>query len=124
MQSATTMEQLRTLLGELEANLDPAWLCAGFSRDPLLAKNAFLPIGKEVAAIAPTGTVADMSLRPADQQPGAIDAQTSVQHSCLCFLSCLASSCAGTKLLFHLLATAYGSLPGFWHDFVCEQIQC
>jgi hypothetical protein len=72
------MEQLRALLGELEANLNPTWLCDGFLRDPILVKNAFLPVGKEVAAVAPTGTVADMSLRPADQQPGMLDALGSV----------------------------------------------
>lgn len=71
MQSAGSLEALRARLGELEANLKPAWLCAGFAREPLLVKGAFLPVGREVAAVAPYGAAVDMSLRPADQHPGA-----------------------------------------------------
>jgi hypothetical protein len=72
MQSATDLRTLRTLLGALEANLKENWLSSGFEREPILVKNAFNPVGKEVAANPPEGMhVEHMRLRPADVHHGA-----------------------------------------------------
>ena len=63
---------LRRLLGELEGNLQAAWLSDGFTKEPLLVRNAFLPVGKEVAARALPGQTGSMRLRPADEFPGVL----------------------------------------------------
>lgn len=66
------MEQLRELLGTLEANLRPEWLSTAFKCTPPLVRHAFNAVGREVAAVPPAGSNDDMSLREADQHPGAL----------------------------------------------------
>lgn len=77
VQGATRMEDLRRLLGELEKNLKVEWLCSSFVREPLLVKNCFNPVGTEVAAVPLVGSNDDMTLREADQHPGALSAPCS-----------------------------------------------
>jgi hypothetical protein len=87
------MAGLRQLLGELEANLKPEWLSPGYARALPLVRHAFNPVGTEVAAVAPPGNNQDMTLRVADQHPGALRAAAGsarrAQHACECTHTCM-----------------------------------
>lgn len=71
VQGASSLEQLRQLLGALEHNLQKGWLSPTYIRDPVLVKKAFNPVGREVAAVALASQNECMRLRPADVHPGA-----------------------------------------------------
>lgn len=70
VQGATSLEELRQLLGALEHNLRKGWLSPTYIREPVLVKKAFNPVGKEVAAVALASQNECMRLRPADVHPG------------------------------------------------------
>lgn len=74
MQASESLPELRQLLGMLENNLRDTWLCPTYIREPQLVKNAFIPTGREVAAIPLSAQHESMRLRPAD-----------VHHGALCF---------------------------------------
>jgi hypothetical protein len=54
--------QLRTCLGQLESALDGTALDSAFNREPLLVKEAWIPIGEEVATAMPGSSAAEMIL--------------------------------------------------------------
>jgi hypothetical protein len=70
MQASESLVELRSLLGTLENNLRDTWLCSTYVREPQLVKNAFIPTGREVAAIPLSSQHESMRLRPADVHPG------------------------------------------------------
>ena len=61
---ATSLVELRALLGDLEAAIDQAYLHSNFARDPLLVRHAWITVGSEVATVAPGSSFADQMLSP------------------------------------------------------------
>lgn len=86
LEKSMSLQEMKHLMGELEAHIEKNHIHSGFSVDPLLVKGAWISTGNEVATAMPGSTIADVMLSPGANMIGSKTSETVTDSSSLSWL--------------------------------------